>query len=415
MLVNTDYHLFWERISSDFGSDSTFSSILFDNFMLTIGDTAIISANGVGVERIDLDIPDQVFVFQNANNGPERVQGIRNYQKEVVYWCYADSNTQAAPGVPTTFPNRILLYNYRNATWAIWRANVTSFGNYRLSDNITWDRLDIFWDDEEILWDDLDSQSQFPAIVSTNQQGFVHVWDQVDFDEPSLAITFIDLSVTPIVVEIPNHNLSDGEIISINGMLFRDKNTLAPITTSLNGVLYRVSMVDQNNISLSLWNYETQAYYNNFTFTPSYTVAEYIGGGLVTLFPQMMVQTKDINVFQPQGLQTKLSYIDFLLEPQESPGSTFAINLFVNSSPAITGELNVWRPSLSQNLDQAFNTQTADYSWFRFFATLSCQYFNIQMTYDDNQMNDVNTHHNGWTMYAIQAWMRPGGRTTFTG
>lgn len=60
-----------------------------------------------------------------------------------------------------------------------------------------------------------------------------------------------------------------------------------------------------------------------------------------------------------------------------------------------------------------FYTPGSDYSWFRFYATLSAQYFNINITYDDEQMNTLNTHSQDCTLYAINAWCRPGGKIVF--
>src|SRR5690606_23311672 len=80
----------WERISSDFGSESTHSTILFDEVVLAVENRAIISSSGHTVDRIDLEIPDEVFRFHNEENGKERVQGERDFIKEVVYWTYSD-------------------------------------------------------------------------------------------------------------------------------------------------------------------------------------------------------------------------------------------------------------------------------------------------------------------------------------
>lgn len=413
----------WERISSDFGSDATFSSVLFDNHMLAVGDTAIIAANAISAQRIDLDIPDQVFQIQRINSGAVRVQGIRDYQKEVVYWNYPDGQTMATPTTSLTFPNKVLLYNYRNNTWAIFRDSVTAFGSFRLDPNITWDSTDVTWDDFDVTWDDVDSQENFPAIVSGNQQGFVHLYANRSPDDASLVIKDIDISVSPIVITSIDHNLQTGEIISLSGMQFV-LTSVTPHTvlnTNLNSRTYQVKVITKDTFSISKWDIVTQNYANNPATwvppaTPATANASYVGGGTIILYPKLNVQTKDINVFADKGMQVKMSYIDFLMTPTQ--GSAFTVLLALNSTlglpPAVIGNLGTGNRNVSTDLTSPFYTPASDYAWFRFFCTLSAQYFRICMTYDDNLMNIISTHSQPWTMFGITAYVRPGGRNPFS-
>jgi len=401
----------WERISSDFGGESTFSPVLFDNHRLTIGDKGITASSAVNVDRIDLDIPDQIFDFKNSNNGPQRVFGIRDFQKELVYWNYPDAQTQAAPGVATVFPNKVLVFNYRNNTWAVFRDNITAFGTYQSSTNITWDNTDIFWDDEDISWDDFDTQSLFPFITSGNQEGFVHIYGYVTPDEESLSITAI-ASVTGVVqLTVINHNLADGESIYITGMMFISSSTFLPVTTSLNNTIYQVTVIDINTISIALWSDTLQEYATDFSYTPVLASSIYVGGGSIALFPKLNIVSKDINLYQSKSLQTKLSRIDFLMGATQTAAMT--INLFLNSSPAVQGNLLVGNTNMSTALTSGFYPPASDYAWFRFYATLAAQYFSINITYNDSLMNQISTHNQNWILYAINAMCRAGGKNCF--
>jgi len=416
----------WERVSADFGSESTFSSVLFDNHRLVVGDKAITAATSIGVQRADLDIPDQVFQFKNANNGVERVTGIRDYKRELVFWNYPDSQTQAAIGVPITFPNKVLVYNYRNNSWAIFRDSITVFGTFQSSSNITWDSLETFWDDETVYWDDPDTQSLFPIIVCGNQQGFVSCYGYPSpsqrstvqaNDQETLTIQAISLSLGSIVVTSVNNGLIANEIIYISNMNFIDSTTMLPVTTNLNNGIYQVQPIDANTFQLFKWDFTNQEYVNNFSFTPVPSTSTYVGGGRITLFPKMNLLSKDINIYQGKSLQTKLSRLDFLM--QSVSGGAVTVKLFLNSSanastPGEIGNNNlVWNSHMSIDAKPPFYTPGSDYSWFRFYATLSAQYFSINITYDDNQMNTLSTHSNAATLYGINAWCRPGGKNVF--
>ncbi len=53
----------WERISSDFGTESTFSPVLFDDGVFSVGDKAIVASNGVNVKRQGVDRPRNRNIF----------------------------------------------------------------------------------------------------------------------------------------------------------------------------------------------------------------------------------------------------------------------------------------------------------------------------------------------------------------
>lgn len=489
----------WERIASDFGSESTFSTVLFNENVLAVGNRAIIGANGNNVSRIDLQIPDQVFLFQNQNEGVKRVHGIRNFQKEVVYWCYADSSTESSPGTPTVFPNRVLLYNYRNDTYAIFRDNVTAFGTFQSSTDITWDSQTIFWDDENVTWDDFDTQSRFPLIVSGNQQGFVHYYQYsgpqgsgiLPIDEqPSLYISDVTFSAGILSLTIPDHNLTTGEIIIITDLLFADNATNLPVSTDLNDKIYRVTVTSPDIVALSKWDFETNGYFTNFSFTPDLTTNHYIGGGQLAILQNIIADTKDFNPYQTQGTQAKISYIDFLMDVPDSPdpgvitgasqsdpciitspthglfsgqmvtirfvngmtelntsayyritvidannfsigidstdfnayvsggvwillGAGMTVELFLNSSPSIFGNLLVGNKELKTTQTPPFYGPASLYAWYRFYASCNGQYIRVRMTFDDILMNTLTTHQQEWILNGMNLWARPSTRNLF--
>ena len=407
----------WERISSDFGSESTFSTILFDEGVLTVGDKAIVSSTGINVSRIDERIPDLVYTFRNANNGIARVHGARNFQKELVFWCYSDSNDQE---VGQYFPNKVLLANYRNKTFSILRDNITCFGTFQPTTGVTWDDLFAFWDSPNIFWDDADSQSQFPFIVCGNSQGYISYYlkeDVVQNDE-SLSISGVDLTGISIQLTVINHNLLTGDIIYIEGLKFQDASN-DPVATDLNDNIYQVVFVDVDTISLNKWN-GTQ-YVGTFAFSPPDT-SIYIGGGSIALLPKMTIQTKDFNPYAQQGSQLKISYVDLLTDAQfvndeEVPDTmpAVSVNLYMNSAINQSANVIVGNTRVETSLPAPYYPPgiISDYAWHRFFATATGQYMRVEITYDDVLMNDITTHQSTFVMNAMCLWVRTGSKTTF--
>lgn len=342
----------FERISSDFGSVSTYSPIVFDQGIMTVSDRGIIQAGAAGISRIDDQIPETVFSFEIQNNGPNFVHGIRDFEKEVVYWNYLDSsqsqNTQ-------NFPNATLLFNYRNNTWAQFRDNITCFGIGQFQFAITWDSLTTYWE-SDASWDNVDDQAYVDYVTAGNQQGYIFIYENQDASTmvpaptlfaPSLTIMGVNFSLSPTQFTVPNHNLLNGEIIYITGTLWTGTDPL------INNIIYNVSVVDVNTLTLGLWdgtNYVAQSFVSS---------AVYLGGGQITLFPKMNIVGKDFNPFQSAGKQFKLSFIDFQLDSnQASPAiPAITIQLFVNSYVSQDSQANM----LLGNFELLNSSQNAGY------------------------------------------------------
>ena len=319
----------FERISSDFGSVSTFSPIIFDQGVMAVSDRGIIQAAANGVTRLDDQIPDTAFSFEIQNNAPNFVHGARDFQKEVVYWNYVD---QSQDEKTQLYPTTVLLFNYRNNTWAQFRDTITCFGPTQFQFGITWDSLTTFWD-STVSWDSVNDQQFVDYISSGNQQGFVNIYENQNAETgqssttlfaPTLSITDIDFTAHPNEFTIVDHNLAQEEIIYITSTQWEDQTD-----PGVNNQIYRVDVKDVDTIRLQTWDQTSQTY-SSFDLTSS---SVYIGGGKVTLLPKMNLVGKDFNPYQASGKQFKVSYIDFQMDSNiASPGiNAVTVQLFVNS------------------------------------------------------------------------------------
>src|SRR5690554_4702035 len=170
----------WERVNSQFGAESTYSVIGFDSGILTVGRTGIVISDTNQVRRIDERIPDQVFQITNINNAQRRVQGIRDFQRQVAYWTFPQGDN-------TRFPNRTLVYNYLENCWTIYRQQFTAFGQFRRDDTLIWGTALNTWGEEDSLWASGDLASGFPVVVAGTRLGEVVFFDRrvtTDFDGP---------------------------------------------------------------------------------------------------------------------------------------------------------------------------------------------------------------------------------------
>jgi hypothetical protein len=141
----------WERINTQFGCEATFSTIPFDDRVLQISRRGIVGSTFNDVGRIDLQIPDFIEQFEDGTNiaGLNRIQGIQDFEKRLVYWLYADqaSNQQT--------PNKILCYNYIDNTWSTFTQAFTTLGRYKISNALdnTWQTWTSPWNGDNATWD----------------------------------------------------------------------------------------------------------------------------------------------------------------------------------------------------------------------------------------------------------------------
>jgi hypothetical protein len=415
---NGEYGLpfLWERISSDFGCVSTFSAITFDESVIAVGDKAIIRSTDLKTERIDLAIPDQIFDFENENNGPMRVQGVRDFRRELAFWSYVDSEAENEEGI---FPNRVLVYNYRNNSFAIFRDNVTCFGTFQsviTSDSINWDSQEVTWDSYKTTWDDPDNQANFPYVMAGNQQGFVHYYGQRGVpDAPSLTVSAVTLVGPTVQLTIFNHNLEAKDVIYLSGFSFVDAFGV-PAANGLNGNIYRVKQVspnfDPNNIVLEQYSFTNNSYYTNIDAATGLSGLTYVGSGTIALFPVMDIITKDFNPYMTEGKQMKISSIDFMTDVSDV--SAITVNLYANAQTGSIGNMPLGNNEVETYLVHPYCQDVPSrYAWHRFYATLFGQFLRIELTYDDILVNTYSTHTNIFELNAMKLNIRPGGYLVF--
>ncbi len=156
----------WERLHSQLGAESTYSVVGFDDGILTIGRAGVTITDTNQQRRIDQIIPDQVYEISNVSNAQRRVHGIRDYQRQLVYWTYPSPDSE-------TFPDKVLVYNYIEKNWATYTQSFTTFGEFRRDDALIWQDADQQWQEEDSFWASGDLSAGFPSIVAGDSQGNV--------------------------------------------------------------------------------------------------------------------------------------------------------------------------------------------------------------------------------------------------
>lgn len=382
----------WQQINNELGAESTFSVVEFDKAALGVGQVGIHACDGVNVERIDQKIPNEVFRIHNGNDGIERVYGIRDYYRELVYWTFPSAD------VNPTFPTRVLVHNYTDGSWALIKDSFTCFGNFQRDVDLTWGNADQTyptWGEWNAAWQSGQAQSAFPWISIGNQQGWVFLLD-TDRSSNAKAMYITDMDPVTAQLTVTDHNLEVGEYVVVED---------AQGITALNGDVFQVnSVVDSDTIILDT------------TFTGTYT-----GGGNLTRLSNISILSKRFNPGTPIGQQFRVPYVDFLLDAtvngevsldyliDESTGNAVQDNAV--KDVLLGTNVLYTRPEESTDIgpDQANQSQKL---WHRYFMQTNAQFLQVKIYMTEAQMKDLAISRSDFQMHAMSIYVTPQGRIT---
>jgi len=380
---NSGQPFIWARVNVELGTASQFSTVPFDRGVTCVGNRGIITSDGNNVSRIDLIIPDTVFSFLQTVNSPSRVHGVRDYFRELVYWTYVEAS------VPTTYPNRLLVYNYRENSYSIFTDSYTCFGHYRLSTARLWNTTDTTWDEADFLWNAGSIGPEFEDIVAGTNTGYVMLLNQGSTNEKQISIMGLTNDLQAVVTTWGNHNLETGQFVKIqnvNGM------------TEINGLNSEIEVLSLT--TFRLLNIDSSAF------------SLYTNGGNIIRLNNFLITSKQFNPFVKKGsgvFLTKMDlYTDYIADGR------VAVNVFVdnNSDTPVNVPLPDGTPlwQTEAPLDQTINGLSASKTWCRFFCHTRGQFVQIQLTLSAIDMLNDLINGEEFVLHAMTLYMGPAGR-----
>jgi hypothetical protein len=401
----------FQKINSEFGASSTFSLIPFDDGVYAIGYRGITTDDTTSVERIDLKIPDEYLKNEPA---PFRAYGIRDYAKELVYWAYGleTLNVEITTPYPANpcFNNQVLVYNYRNNSYARFNDSYTCFGT--------------FYIEEPIGFPPAITPSS-DNVIAGNQQGFVEIMNAQTLNSPSLSI----VAITPganVKITIPNHNFNTAVVdywVRIDGIIGLGPNNPDTLNYSvLNPDIFHLKnpSPDLDNVYLELYDPATN------TLNPVALVAggTYLGGGTITIMQNFSIKTKFFSPFYDSGQQNRVPFIDFLtdkttsgqysalvfLNERDTSVTDAVNNPLVPTNEGLIGDYTVL--SCPENINLYPFQQRQDKIWHRFFSPFISQNFQLYLTMNPTQMSSYDINNNDFVLHAMTLYLSPNARMT---
>lgn len=379
----------WLRINAELGAESTFSAVRFDDGLLAYGNVGVHTCNGVSVQRIDAVIPDEIFAVHNGNDGPKRVSGVRDFYQEIAYFAFPGQNDNTPGSVGKTFyPDRMMIYNYRNNTFAFTNDQATCFGYFQRITGVTWAQLNYFtWEAWNTAWNAGNLQSGFPSVAFGNQQGFISlIIVDSSYAQESLAVTALSGST----VTSPQHGLFSGQYVMF-------KNCVG--STNLNSNIYRIVSVTNEN-----------------TFVIDGTATgTYLGNGVIAVVPNISIVTKQFTPFWTKGKDYTMRYVDLLFD--KTSNGELHVDVFIdfNTSVSMTnGSAALGFPVVATYPEgitlpfYSFQQQQAQI-WKRFYVDATGETFQLTLSYDDTQMRDPNIVFSDVVLHGMILYFDEGG------
>lgn len=383
-----------EKVNSELGARSTFSAIQFDTSLVGIGDKGIVECDSYKSERIDIKIPDFAFNIQNgnnptdSNNGRRRIQGVRDFFNRLAYWIYP---FESQTGV---YPNRRLVYNYENDSWAIFTDSLTALGTYNVQSSRTWINTHIPWIQCKFPW--VSQPVGDPVIIGGNQQGFIEILDEINTNDPSLYINnIIGNTTTPTVINSPSHNLETDFVIKIT-----DIPMGTPFATALNNNVFGVIVIDADNFKLTVYDPAT----GEFSEPQLSSETGYVGYGRISVRDNFNITSKKFN-FLDEGKNIQMGYFDILMDSTAANlEGAISVNIFLNydDSEAInTLPQNVIANGLVPDVPDTFFNQIIPTTqsplsnvggtkfWHRVFCGVRGDFITIQYKFNNAQMAGI--------------------------
>lgn len=365
----------WQNINIELGAESTFSLIPFDKGLLGIGEVGIHTCNGLNVERIDNQVPDQIYAIHNNTSGPERVQGIRDYDSELAYWAIPSVDSS---NTTVVYPNQLLVYNYKNNSWAIWDDSVTAFGYINLNNGVTWSQLtSINWQEWTTQWNFGNNQGRMLRVMAGNQEGFTFYMSR---DTSRLASSLQINNITSIgliyTISVTNHNLTTQNWVLLENI--QGTGTL----TNLNGKIGPIINVGATSITVVILGGGS---------------GTYTGGGTLALVPQIELLTKQYNFFVQEGTNFSVNKIDMLVDRTDNGQVT--VNTYPNSgdfnTQALILETSPYDPAISPY------EQFQDTLWHSLYPDANGSFLQFQIIWTPNQMSDPDISLEPFTLHAM--------------
>lgn len=290
---------FIRKIPSVLGTDANFSAVSWNDLVMSLGKTGVISSDGRKSVRIDDKIPnfttdeiDQIN-FQLIYGGFDRV----NNQ---FLWTYkaleTDIDTQ----------NRVLVYNYEEGSWSVYDERISVYGQTDIGLNLSWDDIESAtgneswaqWDTTEEIWNKIGINQASQKTLAGDNLGFIYDINQ-DYDDYFANISTITQASQAVLTVSESAFLVGDRVVVQNVTGMTEINNFDPALDNVDFVPYEIVAATPTSITLNV---------DSTLYTP------YTSGGTLSKVISFSAETIPFNPYRTIGRRVYVSHVEFLID-----------------------------------------------------------------------------------------------------
>lgn len=346
---------FGRAIPGPLGTNAKFSATTWNDKVISMGKTGVLSADSRQNLRNDNKIPnftaDEISQkdFNLTYGGFDRInnQFLWSYKKST-----SDMDTQ----------DSCLIYNYEESSWATFDLRVSVFGQTDIGRDLAWDDIDetsgnaawAQWDTTEELWNRIGIGEAVQKTLAGDDFGFIYELNR-DFDDYFTTISAITLGATTTLT-VADTAILAGDQVTISGVvgLLNDQgvsaiNNFDPGTNTQIGRLFNVLSATPTSIVIDV---------------PSTDLTAYVSGGTLSKVIPFKAETIPFNPYRELGRRCFVSHVEFYIE---STGSSMSVDVYADEQSTPFKQNVLLNPSnnlaqagqwLSMSVDQEANFLT---------------------------------------------------------
>lgn len=242
-----------EKVDGSRGSKAAFSVISYLNRTMAASPRGLIRCDGYTVERMDDNIPD--FSFDNINNEffESCFSGFVDEDRDV-YLLYPSSGDVRPRLVDPISSDRILVANFEEDNFSIYRTPLSSMGNFQVAFGIQWSDLTAVngypnWDalaQDYGNWNSFPFTKGVPVAIGGGHKGEVWKLNDTENEDNPLKIRdiqIIDADTLEVTTDWNNYNKDDYIVFEAVGGMIQLNDKQAPIiSTPIPYNVFRVSI-----------------------------------------------------------------------------------------------------------------------------------------------------------------------------
>lgn len=177
---NTNEPFRFDKINDSRNTNAPYGSVGYDLQCTSLGSKGLIYCDGNNVDRYDITIIDQFLDIEPKAFGQCFSQRFDSLNQT---WTLFPSIGDAAAGNVQLTSSRVLIWNYLENTWAIYRLPMSCLGLGLTTTDLTWADFapgqpfigaGSTWEEWDEPWNSYQNIAEQPALLGGDQRGFVY-------------------------------------------------------------------------------------------------------------------------------------------------------------------------------------------------------------------------------------------------